>query len=145
MIDDGSKDLAGSGLDVTGAMAILNIGSFNTFTARVEKHKAGSPSFTYNDTFGKLHFKPKQNVYFLEDKLEFLDQAGEWFYDKTDKMLYVWTNDGASPQVIYSDGSCAGHSYKQIHSVSFICNPWSILVIIIARDTYTYKDIDSTP
>ena len=109
------------------------------------KHKAGSSSFTYNDTFGKLHFKPKQNVYFLEDRLEFLDQAGEWFYNKTDKMLYVWTNDGASPQVICSDGSCAGHSYKQIHSVNFICNPWPILVIIIARDTYTYKDIDSTP
>lgn len=101
MIDDGSKNLAGSGLNATGAMAILNVGSFDTFTAQVEEHIPGSPSFTYKDTFGKLHFKPKQNVYFLEDKLEFLDQPGEWFYSKTEKMLYVWTDDGTNPQVHY--------------------------------------------
>ena len=63
MFDDGTKDLAGSRLDATGAMAILNVGSFNTFTARVERHLPGLPNFSYDDTFGtklSLHFNPKR-------------------------------------------------------------------------------------
>ena len=98
MIDDGSMDLAGSRLDATGAMAILNIGSFNTFTAVVESHQPGSNSFSYNDTFGDIKFKAKHNQYFLEDKLDFLDQAGEWFYDKSTQRLYVKTYDGKKPK-----------------------------------------------
>ena len=97
MVDDGSKNLAGSGLDATGAMAILNIDSFNTFTAVVQDHHPGSNSFTYNDTFGNINFKASRNQYFLEDKLEFLDQPEEWFYDVTSSTLYVWTRDGDNP------------------------------------------------
>lgn len=34
----------------------------------------------------------------MEDKLEFLDNPGEWFYDKKDKTLYVMPPDGGSPE-----------------------------------------------
>ena len=98
MVDSGAKNLAGSGLNATGAMAILNIGSFNTFAAIVEDHAPGQNFFTYPDTFGDINFKASHNQYFLEDKLEFLDQAGEWFYDKNTKTLYVKTLDGKSPE-----------------------------------------------
>lgn len=98
MVDDGEKDLTGSGLNVTGAMAVLNIGSFNTFTAKVENHVPGSNSFTYNDTFDGIKFKPSSNQYFLEDKLEFLDIPGEWFFDKSTKTVHVKTSDGTSPE-----------------------------------------------
>ena len=98
MVDSGEKNLAESGLDVTGAMAILNIGSFNTFTAEVQSHMPGQNFFTYKDTFGGIKFKPGHNQYFLEDKLEFLDNAGEWLYDKTTKTVYVKTMDGKSPE-----------------------------------------------
>lgn len=37
------------------------------------------------------------NQYFLEDKLEFLDQPEEWFYDQGTRTLYVMTADGRSP------------------------------------------------
>lgn len=77
MVDNGVKDLAGSGLNAIGAMAVLNIGSFNTFTAVVRSHKPGTPSFTYDDKFGPINFKPVMNQHFLEDKLEFLDQPEE--------------------------------------------------------------------
>ena len=33
--DDGTLDLAGSGINATGAMAILNIGSFDTYVRKV--------------------------------------------------------------------------------------------------------------
>ena len=60
---------------------------------------SGSDRFTYHDDFGPtLNFKPKNNQYFLEDKLEFLDNPGEWFYDKNDGTLYVMTPDGGSPE-----------------------------------------------
>jgi len=98
MIDNGEQNLAGSGLNATGAMAILNIGSFNTFTAIVKSHTTGQNFFTYHDTFGKIDFKPFQNQYFLEDKLEFLNKAGEWFYNKNTKTVYVKTLDGKSPE-----------------------------------------------
>ena len=98
MVDSGEKNLAGSGIDVTGAVAILNVGSFNTFTAIVQSHRSGQNFFTYKDNFGAIKFKPGHNQYFLEDKLEFLDNAGEWFYDKTTKTVYVKTMDGKSPE-----------------------------------------------
>ena len=97
MVDNGVKDLAGSRLNVTGAMAVLNIGSFNTFTAKVESHVPGRSSFTYKDTFGSIKFKPASNQYFLEDKLEFLDNDGEWFFNQSTKTVYVKTPDGATP------------------------------------------------
>ena len=60
---------------------------------------SGSDRFTYHGNFGKkLKFKPEHNQYFLEDKLEFLDNPGEWFYDKNDGTLYVMTPDGGSPE-----------------------------------------------
>jgi hypothetical protein len=51
MIDNGDHDLAGSGINATDAMAILNIGSFNTFVARIRHHSKGSDYFTYKNTF----------------------------------------------------------------------------------------------
>lgn len=113
MIDNGEQNLAGSGLNATGAMAILNIGSFNTFTAIVKSHTTGQNFFTYHDTFGKIDFKPFQNQYFLEDKLEFLNKAGEWFYNKNTKTVYVKTLDGKSPE-----GRIRGKVNKGSHSFS---------------------------
>ena len=98
MVDSGEKNLTGSGLNATGAIAVLNVGSFNTFTAVVQRHVPGQNNFTYNDTFGGIKFKPNDNQYFLEDKLELLDNAGEWFYDKTAKTVYLKTIDGNSPE-----------------------------------------------
>ena len=98
MVDNGLKNLAGSGLNATGAVAILNVGSFNTFNAIVQSHKPGTPSFKYHDTFGPIKFNPAMNQYFLEDKLEFLDQPEEWFYDKATRTVYVMTPDGQSPE-----------------------------------------------
>lgn len=65
MVDDGSKDLAGSGLNATGAMAVLNIGSFNTFTAIVQSHKPGNASFTYKDTLEPINTSLKTSWNFL--------------------------------------------------------------------------------
>ena len=59
-------------------MAILNIGSFQTFVAKVENHAAYSNKFNFKDTFGGYNFKYIRSIYFLEDKLELLDSPEEW-------------------------------------------------------------------
>lgn len=37
------------------------------------------------------------NHFFVYGKLELLDSPGEWYWDANEQMLYVWTQDGASP------------------------------------------------
>jgi len=94
MVDNGHADLAASGLNATGSMAVLNIGSYNTFNAEVKHHDPGTNFFLYDDNFGDdLHFKGKKNQYYLEAKMEFLDSPEEWFYDKDSKILYLIPND----------------------------------------------------
>ena len=98
MVDNGSAGLATSGLNMTGAMAVLNIGSFNTFAKQVLWHEPNGNNFTYEDDFGSINFKPKQNQYFLDSKLELLDNPGEWFYEKeTQKLYFIPPNGGACP------------------------------------------------
>ena len=95
VIDAGG--LADSGINATGTMAILNIGSFQTFVSRVEKHIPGTPNFFYNDTFGNIHFNPKISQYYLEAGLELLDAPGEWFYDKESYTLHLIPLSGDCP------------------------------------------------
>ncbi|CAL4158370.1 unnamed protein product, partial [Meganyctiphanes norvegica] len=95
--DDGTADLASSGIDATGAMAILNIGSFNTYVRPVLYHKPGTNSFTYNHDMSNVHWKPKENQYYLEASLALLDNPGEWFFDKDTMMLYIIPTSGECP------------------------------------------------
>jgi hypothetical protein len=37
------------------------------------------------------------NKFFVFGKLNLLDAPGEWFWDPATQLLYVWTQDGASP------------------------------------------------
>ena len=77
----GVSPLADSGIDMTGAMAVLNVGSFNTFVKPVKDHNAGDDFFTYDDDFGDIKFLPVQNQYYLDSHEALLDHSGEWFYN----------------------------------------------------------------
>ena len=54
MIDNGTHNLAESGLNAMGAVAVLKIGSWLTYAGRVEEHKTGENSFVYNTS--TIHF-----------------------------------------------------------------------------------------
>ena len=61
-------------------MAILNVGSWETWVREVLFHEPGSNFFLYNDDFGDdIKFKDPQ--YYLEASPELLDAAEEWYYD----------------------------------------------------------------
>jgi hypothetical protein len=97
--------LASTGVDFTGAIAVLNVAhQFFTWTRPVTKHAAGSDTFEYpRDLKGITSYANKQRPweddrYYLFGKLEALDVAGEWFYDAANKRLYLWTPDGTNPE-----------------------------------------------
>ena len=101
IVDNGTQGLAKSGLNATGAIAILNIGSWLTWVAFVDQHNSGESNFSFN-LQQKLNspyidFHGQNSRYFLEDKLEFLDAPSEWFYDKNTKKLYLWTHNSDQP------------------------------------------------
>ncbi|CAL4155817.1 unnamed protein product, partial [Meganyctiphanes norvegica] len=97
IIDDGYADLAESGIDATGSMAILNIGSWQTYVRPVLTHTSGSPDFTYNHDMRNLGWSVKHNQYYLEASLSLLDAPEEWFYDKATKILYFIPKEGVCP------------------------------------------------
>ena len=90
IVDDA---LADANLNFTGSMAILNIGSWQTFVAEVLSHVPGNNNFTYEDDFGNINYKNQQ--YYLEASFELLDAPEEWFYDIQTKRLYLIMPDNA--------------------------------------------------
>ncbi len=101
MVDD---ELAKTGIDWTGAIAVLNVAhQFVTWTRPVKSHGAGTNSFTYEKNIMPITSyadKTKQwedDIYYLTGKLEALDMPGEWYLDRENMELYLWTPDGKSP------------------------------------------------
>ena len=60
---DGVSPLAETGLDMKGAMAVLNVGSFNTFVKPVKDHNAGDDFFTYDNTCTVFATPPSCTVF----------------------------------------------------------------------------------
>ena len=60
-------------------------------------HQPGSPSFTYNDDLGNIHWNPRFNQYYFEASLELLDNPGEWFFDVNTSTLHLIPSSGKCP------------------------------------------------
>lgn len=87
-----STDLDG-GISYTGATWIGRTYLYTMYAKTV----TGSSSQTIT-----LNSAPGNSVgvgkgFFLSNKLEFLTQAGEWYYDNAANTLYLWTPNGDSP------------------------------------------------
>merc|ERR1712001_379173 len=89
---------------MTGAMAVLNVGSFNTFVKPVILHNPNEDFFTYDDDFKDLvkgqdiNFQPNHNQYYLDSSLKLLDNPGEWHYDMDTRILrFIMPNYAPCP------------------------------------------------
>jgi hypothetical protein len=89
----GHSDLAALPFSVVDAMAVLNVGSFKSYTRQINAHTPGSDTFTV-DAVGNKKASNYQ-FYFLEGKLEFLDVPNEWHYDPVTSQLYYWGDTNA--------------------------------------------------
>lgn len=100
------QNLAGTGVDFTNAVVMLNIGAWITYVTKVTSHKKGSESFTYardlwerleNEVYWK-HRALETGWYFFEGSLAMLDTVGEWVYQPDTKLLYFWPRENNFPE-----------------------------------------------
>ncbi len=97
--------LAETGIDWTGALATLNVGhQYKTWTRDVTEHAKGSGQFTYelNERLGDGSDSGPtwaDDYFYLSGKLEALDAPTEWHYDARSGTLYLWCDDGRSPEL----------------------------------------------
>ena len=116
IVDNGTQGLAESGLNATGAIAILNIGKWLTWAGHVEHHNLGQSNFSFNlqkkQNSPYIHFRAQYSRYFLEDKLEFLDAPTEWFYDNNTKKLYLWTRHSDPPDNHAIRGKVSSYAFS---------------------------------
>ncbi|MBV1888339.1 MAG: T9SS type A sorting domain-containing protein [Urechidicola sp.] len=87
IIDIGN--LAASGINAQGAIAVANFGSYKTSALNILTHAGSTMTYDENELNGHAG---KHYYYFLEKKLELLDTANEWYYDIDTQKLYVWGN-----------------------------------------------------
>ena len=96
--ENGVSPLADSGLDMTGAMAVLNIGSFQSWHRPVTSHNVGDDFFLYDThDIDNNHPKPNRAHYYLDSKENLLDNPGEWFYNKDTHVLKFMPPSGSCP------------------------------------------------
>ena len=101
-------ELAETGVDWTGAIAVLNVAhQFYTWTRPVTDHGKGSATFIYDANLSDFSWRKgkyweqglafEDDCYYIFGKLEALDSPGEWFFDAASQTLYLWTPDGEVP------------------------------------------------
>ncbi len=86
-IHDGlNETINATGLDPVGAIAILNVGSFKSFSREITSWNPSNGTFGYDGT--GMSWKTKHHAYFLEGKRELIDVDGEWWLNSTNNRLH---------------------------------------------------------
>ncbi len=104
---------------LTGAVIVVNSGSFRTYASRVKQHYPGSDHFSYDLTGVGRHFDNypvEKHGYFLERKLGLLDCPGEWYLDKESKVLYLWPPENQNPNNLEICGKVQSYAFDATDS-----------------------------
>ena len=128
-----SHGLALSGINATGALAVLNLYSCDTGIQRITRHDASDPGVLhYNATWRGLcdDYRGGFGRYFLEGKGEFLDHAEEWLLDLEQQTVVRASPPprGAEVRGRVSDYALTvdGASWLQISDLSFHATTLSV-------------------
>lgn len=102
--DSNHPSLAESGIDAKGATVVMNFRGWKTVSTVVLSHERGREgrgdrfSYQYQSEWGiPRHENAKVDLYYLENKLQFLDVETEWFYDPVNRRLHVRTRNDEHP------------------------------------------------
>ena len=83
--------LVAAGINPVGAIAILNVASFRSYSRTVNTWDSITGSFTYDTV---PNWKIKEHAYMLEGKRELIDVDGEWWFDNSNYELHYKTPSG---------------------------------------------------
>jgi len=123
--EGGRPDLAATGLDFTGAMAVLNVGKWQTHSRKVARHEAGSGEFVYkadnpvlkNRLFWDNGYWERTQRYYLECHLNCLDSQEEWFFEPKSRTLYLWAPGGKVPKDVRAQTLTYGFEARNVSHV----------------------------
>jgi hypothetical protein len=90
-----------SGINYAGANIICRTSRWRYFGTKVSSSSSQTLSLTSELRYGIS----LAEGFILTNKIDFLDQAGEWYYDSTAKTIYLWTPKGGSPSNTIVRGS----------------------------------------
>ncbi len=106
-----SLSAKGFNLDETNkeAIAILNLGSFRTWSRIVTSHSGNTFNYAVVP-----NWKTKHHYYYLEGRKEFLDQDGEWWYDTYNNKdsLYYFAANGVDPNKLDFRGKVQSYAFS---------------------------------
>ncbi|WP_319502690.1 LamG-like jellyroll fold domain-containing protein [uncultured Draconibacterium sp.] len=95
-----SNDIDNS-IDCTDAKCMIRTDAWALETRTVKSHNSNTININSSP-----HYSISVNEgFFLCNKLEFLDKAGQWYYDSNQKVVYLWTLNGDSPENYVIRGS----------------------------------------
>jgi hypothetical protein len=96
-----THDLAKSGIDATGALAIINLWSCDTGVQRITQHTPGMSTMKYNATWVGLcdTYRGGNGRYYLENHKNLLDMDYEWLFDTSSKSILRTAAPPASAKV----------------------------------------------
>ena len=80
--------LLASGIDPVGAIAILNVASFRSYSREITSWNSSNETIGFDPTD---LWKTKHHAYFLEGKRDLIDVDGEWWYNDTVQRLHYMT------------------------------------------------------
>jgi len=130
--------LAAENKSFTGAIAILNLGNWLTWARTINSHNAGSNNFTYDPVGGGYKTDSLKHHYFLECKLNLLDSEGEWFYDKSDKILYLWAPGGSNPSAKAIRGKTQSYAFGVSDSAYVVLSGLNFFATTFKFSSSTY-------
>ena len=92
--DGANNSLATSGIDPFGAIAVLNVASFRTYSRIITDYDSTNATFFYDVV---PTWKNKHHHYFLEGKRELIDIENEWWINSSTDRLHMLFPNGSNP------------------------------------------------
>jgi len=102
--------LAETGVDFTGAVAVLNLGHWRTWARPITDHQAGRHSFRYDAEGTEMS---KYVAYYILG-LSALDRPNEWWYDAKTKTIYFRPPDDREQRKLPISGKVRDYSLRLI-------------------------------
>ncbi len=102
--------LADTGVDFTGAVAVLNFGHWLTWARPITDHEAGRNWFRHDSQDTKM---AKYVAYYILG-LPALDRPNEWWYDASSKTICFWPPDDRDPNELRVSGKVRDYSLRLI-------------------------------